>query len=66
MAELEFLYDVALSFLGEDEPLARQIGDVLRDRLSVFIYSNAEQQTKLAGRDGEEAFGKVLDTSPAQ
>jgi len=54
----EFKYDVAFSFLAVDEGLALDLGNVLRNRLSVFVYS--ERQKDLAGKDGEAAFGAVF------
>ena len=50
-------YDVAISFLARDEPLALR----LRDRLTplrVFVYS--KQQEELAGRQGDESFGEIF------
>lgn len=60
MSQTEFKYDIAFSFLGADEPLARELNTRLKDRVSTFIYSDAERQTRLAGRDGEEAFARVF------
>ncbi|HUJ02854.1 MAG TPA: hypothetical protein VLW75_04385 [Rhizomicrobium sp.] len=54
----EFEYEVAFSFIASDESIAIKNADLLRDRFRVFVYS--EQQKKLAGRDGEEAFAKVF------
>lgn len=51
-------YDVAFSFLSQDEALAMQLNDLLQDRVKTFIYS--ERQKELAGTDGEEIFGKVF------
>lgn len=51
-------YDVAISFLAEDETLAVQIRDALDPPLNVFVYSR--KQRKLAGRDGVEAFREVF------
>jgi hypothetical protein len=53
----EFKYDVAFSFLQEDEALAVQLNDRLKTRLKTFIYS--ERQLEIAGTDGEESFNKV-------
>jgi hypothetical protein len=53
-----FIYDVAFSFLSEDEPLAIQINDLLQDRLETFLYS--KRQGEVAGTDGEETFNKVF------
>ena len=47
-----YKYDVAISFLAQDEPLAVQLADALRDRMTVFVYS--EQQKELVGKDGLE------------
>jgi hypothetical protein len=58
MAEGNFKYDVGFSFLAKDEVLAIQIGHLLEDRFSVFIYS--EQQKELAGRDGETVLNRVF------
>lgn len=54
----QYKYDVALSFLEEDESLAVQIDDLLKDRLSTFIYSN--RQKEVAGTDGEKTFNEVF------
>jgi hypothetical protein len=56
--EPSFEYDVAFSFLAQDEGLALQLNDLLQDRVRTFIY--AEQQKELAGKDGEKAFGSVF------
>lgn len=51
-------YDVAFSFLKDDEELAFQINDLIQDRVKTFIYS--KQQEKIAGTDGEETFNRVF------
>lgn len=53
-----FKYDIAFSFLAEDENIAQRIGDELRNRMNVFIYS--ERQKDLVGKDGVEEFSKVF------
>lgn len=53
-----FKYDVALSFLQEDEPLAQSLADALRETCTVFLYS--EQQRELAGKDGVDTFTTVF------
>ncbi|HYQ94292.1 MAG TPA: hypothetical protein VEP70_05610 [Burkholderiales bacterium] len=58
MNSQEFKYDVAFSFLQQDEPLAMELNDRLQDRVKTFIYS--EQQKEIAGKDGEEGFNKVF------
>lgn len=54
----EHKYDVAFSFLQQDEELALDLADRVRDRISVFIYS--EQQKELAGSDGVDTFTHVF------
>jgi hypothetical protein len=54
-----YTYDVAFSFLGRDEPLARRLHDRVRGRVSTFMYSDAERQTQLAGTDGAASFATV-------
>jgi hypothetical protein len=54
----EYKYDVAFSFLQQDEALALAINDLIRERLNTFVYS--EEQKELAGKDGEEIFNKVF------
>jgi hypothetical protein len=53
----DFSYDVALSFLAEDEALAREIAATLPN-LKVFVYS--ERQAEIAGTDGAETFANVF------
>lgn len=50
-------YDVAISFLTTDEPLALELADNLTG-LEVFVYSK-EQET-IGGTDGLETFGHVF------
>jgi hypothetical protein len=59
-ADEQFKYDVAFSFLSQDEALAVQLNDRLKDRLETFIYSDAKRQAVLAGRDGADAFSRVF------
>lgn len=51
-------YDVGISFIASDEPLALSLRDALQPPLSVFVFSKAQEQ--LAGRDGIEAFRTVF------
>jgi hypothetical protein len=39
----DYKYDVAFSFLADDEPLAVEIADRIRDRVGVFIYSESQK-----------------------
>ena len=50
------VYDVALSFLAEDETLASRLHELLSERLRAFLYSY--EQRKLAGKDGEAVFNQ--------
>lgn len=54
----DFKYDVAFSFLNDDERLALAINDLIQDRFSTFIYS--QHQDELAGRDGQEMFNEIF------
>ncbi len=58
MTDKNYKFDVAFSFLNEDEELAYALFNLLSDRLKCFIYS--EEQKRLAGKDGEKEFGKVF------
>ena len=53
-----FRYDIAFSFMKEDEGLATQINDRLQDRYRTFLYSKAQEQ--LGGTDGEKTFNDVF------
>lgn len=54
----EFKYDVAFSFLQEDEAVVRQLNDLLSPRLRTFAYF--DRQEELAGTDGETTFNRVF------
>lgn len=56
--ERTFEYEVAFSFLQQDENLAYEINDLIQDRYKTFIYS--EHQKEIAGTDGEETFNEVF------
>jgi len=58
MKDKKFKYDVAFSFLKEDEQLAITLNDLVADRLTTFLYS--KKQADLAGTDGEKTFNKVF------
>ncbi|MCH7723951.1 MAG: hypothetical protein IIC76_11575 [Bacteroidetes bacterium] len=58
MENKEYKYDVAFSFLKEDENLAQELNDLLKDKTITFLYS--KRQAKIAGTDGEETFNKVF------
>ena len=53
----KFKYDVAISFLAEDEVIAVELSELLSEQFSVFVYS--KKQEELAGKDGDEAFREV-------
>lgn len=56
--DTNYKYDVALSFLQEDEPIALQLKEALSRQFSVFVYS--ERQRELAGTDGMDTFTDVF------
>ena len=56
----EFKYEVAFSFLQEDEQLAIEIADRIRDRVCTAIFVYSERQNELAGVDGVEKFSLVF------
>jgi len=58
MTDQDYKYDVAFSFLAEDEGLATEINDIFEGRLSTFIYSR--RQGELAGTDGEITLNSVF------
>jgi hypothetical protein len=47
-------YDVAFSFLADDEPLALEFADRVRDRVNIFVYT--QRQKELIGNDGIDQF----------
>ncbi len=52
------MFDVAFSFLGQDEELVVQLADLLEGRFKTFVYSR--RQDFLGGTDGEESFERVF------
>lgn len=56
--DLNQQYDVAISFLAQDEPLALHLKQKLSPNVSVFVYS--ERQKELVGKDGLEEFSQVF------
>jgi len=58
MSKSDFKYDVAFSFLQEDEALAVELNNRLKSRLRTFIYT--ERQKEIAGTDGEQTFNRVF------
>ncbi len=53
-----YKYDVAFSFLEQDESTALQINDLLQERLSTFIYTDRQQE--MAGTNGEKTFDEIF------
>lgn len=53
-----FEYDIAISFLQEDEQLALNLLAELKSQFDVFIYS--KRQDKLAGTDGQNTFTDIF------
>ena len=58
MENTEYKYDVAFSFLAQDEGLATELNDLLQDRVRTFLYS--KKQGEIAGTDGEKSFNAVF------
>lgn len=56
----DFKYDVAVSFLHRDEPLALHVCARLQESLSAFVYS--KKQENLAGTNGLESFREAFLT----
>jgi hypothetical protein len=56
--QTDFEYDVAFSFLAQDESVATELNDALSERVKTFLYS--KQQEKLGGTDGEKTFNEVF------
>ncbi len=54
----DYKYDVAFSFLANDEDLAIQIEALLRHRVKTFIYSR--KQDDIVGKDGEVVLNRVF------
>jgi hypothetical protein len=59
----DFEYDVAFSFLAQDESVAAELNDALCERVKTFLYSKRQEQ--LAGTDGEKTFNAVFGEKPA-
>ena len=58
MNEKKYKYDVAFSFVQDDEPLARAVNDLIQERVATFLYS--KRQEEIAGTDGEKTFAMVF------
>lgn len=58
MSEKKYKYEVAFSFIKEDEPLATAINDLIQERVATFLYS--KHQEEIAGTDGEKTFNTVF------
>jgi hypothetical protein len=56
----DYQYEVAFSFVKEDEELATRLNDLLQDMLPTFLYS--KKQEAVAATDGEETFNRVFGT----
>ena len=55
----DFKYEAVFSFVQKDEQLALQIADRIRDRLSVFVYS--EHQEVFVGTDGVDQHTRIYE-----
>lgn len=58
MLDKTYKYDVAISFLANDLPIATRLKDLLQERLEVFVYT--ERQLELAGTEGHASFAEVF------
>ncbi len=56
----DYKYEVAFSFLQDDEQLALEIADRIRDRVSVKVFVYSERQDELVGTDGVDVFSRVF------
>jgi hypothetical protein len=45
MSDSKYKYDVAFAFLDKDEPLANQINDLIKDKVSTFLYSKKSEDS---------------------
>jgi hypothetical protein len=53
-----FKYDLAFSFLTEDEPLVRRLDSMLQPRLTTFVY--LDRQKEVVGTDGEATLNRIF------
>ena len=53
-----YKYEVAFSFLQQDEAIVLELNNLISEKLSTFVYS--EKQTELAGADGEKVFNETF------
>lgn len=58
MSDKQYKYDLAISFLHQDEPLALDLHTKLNLNFNVFVYS--KKQEEIAGSDGIETFRKAF------
>jgi hypothetical protein len=56
----KYKYDVAFSFLQEDERVVIKVDELLNRRVSTFVYSS--KQNEMVGKDGIEEFTRVFHT----
>jgi hypothetical protein len=61
MSDTSYRYEVAFSFLKQDEQYATKLNELLQERFSTFLYS--KRQDELVGTDGEEIFNQVFGTA---
>ncbi len=57
MENKENKYDVAFSFLKEDENLAQEMNEALKDKTATFIYS--KRQDKVAEMEGGNKYKRL-------
>jgi hypothetical protein len=56
----EYKYDVAFSFLQDDEQLVLEIADRVRDRINPYTFIYTERQNELVGTDGMEMLSRLF------
>lgn len=54
----KYKYDIAFSFVAQDEPIVEALNSKIRERFTTFLYS--KRQTELAGTDGVTIFSEVF------
>jgi hypothetical protein len=54
----EYKYNVAISFLQQDEGIAAELNDLLKQTMSTFMYT--ERQEEVGGTDGEKILNEVF------
>jgi hypothetical protein len=56
----DYKYDVAFSFLQDDEQLVLEIADRVRGRVNPYTFVYTERQSELVGTDGMETLSRLF------